>query len=216
MDCETLGRASALTILIRNAEVFSYEKPVSILIEGDRISKVATDFSFGADREIDAKGCLVLPTFVEPHVHLDKVLLSEEFGYSPSIGHARGIIKKAKETFTVSSVKDRINRIIRLALKQGVTVIRSHVDIDCIVGLKSLQALNELRRDYSNYVAIQIVANPQEGIFKQEGTEDLLAKSLDSGVDVMGGLPEAEVSTEQSKQHLHIVFSHATEGECRC
>jgi len=210
LDCETLGGASALTILIRNAKVFSHEKPVSILIEGDRISKVATDFSFGADREIDAKGCLVLPTFVEPHVHLDKVLLSEEFGYSPSIGEAREIIKKAKETFTVSSVKDRINRVIPLALKQGVTVIRSHVDIDYIVGLKSLQALNELRRDYSNYVDIQIVANPQEGIFKQEGTEDLLAKSLDSGVDVMGGLPEAEVSTEQSKQHLDIVFSLAT------
>jgi len=181
------------------------------LIEGDRISKITSNLSFGADKEIDAKGCLVLPTFVEPHIHLDKVLLSEEFGYASSIEQARDIIKKAKESFTISNVKQRIKRVLPLALKNGVTVIRSHVDIDHIVGLKALEALNELRREYSRFLDIQIVANPQEGIIRHEGTEELLFKAMASGADVIGGLPEAETSVDGSKAHLDKVFSIAKE-----
>src|SRR5208337_3469375 len=107
-----LAGAPTVTLIIRKAKLLNREKSVSILIEGDRISKITSDLSFGADKEIDAKGCLVLPTFVEPHIHLDKVLLSEEFGYASSIGQARGIIKKAKESFTISNVKQRIKRVL--------------------------------------------------------------------------------------------------------
>jgi cytosine deaminase len=135
--------------------------------------------------------------------------LSEEFGYSSSIGQAREIIRKAKESFTVANVKERIKKVIPLALKQGVTVMRTHVDIDPIVELKSLQALNELRPQYANHVDIQIVANPQEGIFNLEGTDELLTKSFEWGADVMGGLAEAEVSSEQSKRHLDFAFALA-------
>ena len=202
-----------MSIVIRNAKLLNRAESASILIEGDRISKITSDFSFEADKEIDAKGCLVLPTFVEPHIHLDKVLLSEEFGYASSIGQARDIIKKAKESFTISNVKQRIKRVLPLALKNGVTVIRSHVDIDHIVGLKALEALNELRREYSRFLDIQIVANPQEGIICHEGTEELLFKAMASGADVIGGLPEAETSVDDSKAHLDKVFSIAKEKD---
>ncbi len=202
-----------MSIVIRNAKATGHEEPVSVLIEGDKISKIASDLQFGADKEIDANSCLVLPTFVEPHIHLDKVLLSEEFGYASSIGQAREIIKKAKESFTVSNIKQRIKRVLPLALKNGVTVIRSHVDIDPVVGLTGLDALNELRREYSPLLDIQIVANPQEGIICHEGTEELLYKALESGADVIGGLPEAEKSADDSKEHLDKVFSIAKEKD---
>jgi len=202
-----------MTLLIRNARTLSAEKLVSILIEDERISEVATMPLTGAEREIDAQGALVLPTFVEPHIHLDKALLSEEFGFSSSIGEAREIIKKAKESFTVSSVKERVKKVIPLALRHGVTVIRTHADIDPIVELKSLNALIELRQEYSRFVDIQVVANPQEGILSQEGTEELLLKAMESGADLIGGLPEVEMSTEESKEHLDIVFSIAREKD---
>jgi cytosine deaminase len=202
-----------MTLLIRNARTLAGDKLVSILIEGERISEIAAVPVAGAEREIDARGALVLPTFVEPHIHLDKALLSEEFGFSSSIGEAREIIKRAKESFTVSSVKDRIKKVIPLALRQGVTVIRTHVDIDPIVELKSLDALNEIRQEYSHFVDIQVVAHPQEGILSQEGTEELLFKALDSGADIIGGLPEIEMSADESKEHLDIVFSIAREKD---
>ena len=200
-----------MTLLIRNARTLTSEEPVSILVDGDRILEVATVPLAGAEREIDAQGSLVLPTFVEPHIHLDKALLSEEFGFSSSIGQAREIIRKAKESFTVSSVKERVKKVIPLALRQGVTVIRTHVDIDPIVELKSLNALNELRNEYSRLLDIQIVATPQEGILSQEGTEELLHKALESGADLIGGLPEVEMSAGESREHLDSVFSIARE-----
>ena len=202
-----------MTLLIRNARMISAEKLVSILIDGERISEISSVPPAGADKEIDAQGALVLPTFVEPHIHLDKALLSEQFGFSSSIGQAREIIKKAKETFTVSSVKERIKKVIPLALRQGVTVIRTHVDIDPIVELKSLNALNEIRREYSRFLDIQVVAHPQEGVVNDDGNEELLRKALESGADLIGGLPEVEISTDESKQHLDIVFSIAREKD---
>ena len=200
-----------MTLLIRNARTLTSEELVSILVDDDRILEVATVPLAGAEREIDAQGSLVLPTFVEPHIHLDKALLSEEFGFSSSIGQAREIIRKAKESFTVSSVKERVKKVIPLALRQGVTVIRTHVDIDPIVELKSLNALNELRNEYSRLLDIQIVATPQEGILSQEGTEELLHKALESGADLIGGLPEVEMSAGESREHLDSVFSIARE-----
>jgi len=208
-----LAGAPTVTLIIRKAKLLNREKSVSILIEGDRISKIAADLSFGADTEIDAKGCLVLPTFVEPHIHLDKVLLSEEFGYASSIGEAREIIKRAKESFTIGNIKQRTEEVLPLALKHGVTVIRCHVDVDPVVGLTALNALNELRREYSRFLDIQIVANPQEGIICQEGMEEMLLKAMDSGADVIGGLPEAEISVDESKRHLDKVFSIAREKD---
>lgn len=163
----------------------------------------------GADLQLDARGCLVLPTFVEPHIHLDKVLLSEEIGYSSSISEARDMIKRAKETLTIGSVKERVERVIPLAVKHGVTIMRTHVDVDPIVELKSLHGLYDIRRKYEGLVDLQIVAHPQEGIIHQQGTVELLTRALESGADLIGGLPEAELSADESKEHLEIVFSIA-------
>jgi len=200
-----------MSILVRNATTLLALKPTSILIEGGNIVEVAPDVSAGADTELDAKGCLVLPTFIEPHIHLDKVLLSKEFGYSASIGDAREKIRKAKEEFTVNNVRERIREIMPRAIEHGVTIIRTHVDVDHQVELKSLHALNQIRREYSDRVDLQIVAHPQEGILREEGTEELLFKAIESGADLIGGLPEAEETADSSKQHLDKVFSIAQE-----
>jgi len=200
-------------LLIRNARMIPTQQLQDVLIEDGKISEIAKECSCSADREIDANGALVLPTFIEPHIHLDKVLLAEEFGFSSSIVQARDVIKKAKESFTVSNVKERILKAIPLALMQGVTVIRSHVDIDPVVELKALNALQEVRREYSGLLDVQIVANPQEGIVSKEGTEELLFKALESGADVIGGLPEVEGSVEESRRHLDKVFSIARQKD---
>jgi len=202
-----------LKLLIRNARLLSSKQLSSIIVEDERIFEVSPGSSGSADKEIDAGGSLVLPTFIEPHIHLDKILLAKEFGFSSSIAQARETIKKAKESFTVSNVKERIRSIIPFALRQGVTIIRSHVDIDSIVELKSLSALQEVQSEYSGIVDIQIVATPQEGIVAHKGTEELLLKALDSGAKVIGGLPEAEKSVDDSKTHLDIVFSIAREKD---
>ena len=41
-----------------------------VLIDGDRILKVAPSIEDPADEVIDASGCLVVPGFIDLHVHL--------------------------------------------------------------------------------------------------------------------------------------------------
>ncbi len=62
-----------MTILIQNGHVIDpltrKDGCYDVLIENDRIQKVAEKIAKEADRVIDAKGCYVMPGFIDLHVH---------------------------------------------------------------------------------------------------------------------------------------------------
>src|SRR5579883_2660306 len=137
---------------------------------------------------------------------------SEETREASSISEAREIVKEAKKKFTVSSVSKRIEKVIPLAIENGVTKIRSHVDVDVYAKLVSVEALLSLKKKYSGIVDFQIVAFPQEGLLKDSESLELLRKALDMGADVVGGLPEAELSQDDSKRHVDQAIALAIEA----
>ncbi|MDE7039148.1 MAG: dihydroorotase [Lachnospiraceae bacterium] len=63
-----------MTILIRDGHVVDplgkRDGRYDVLIEGDRIGKVAEHIEAEADRVIEAKGCYVMPGLIDLHVHL--------------------------------------------------------------------------------------------------------------------------------------------------
>lgn len=68
------------TLLIKNGYLLTMDDKDSrfrgdILIEGSRIRKIAPDISLSADKVIDASGRVVMPGFVQSHVHLCQSLL---------------------------------------------------------------------------------------------------------------------------------------------
>ena len=199
-------------LIVRQARLLGEESLHDIKVKDGRITAVsrAGETEFGA-KKIDAEGRLMLPGFVEPHVHLDKVLLAEQVGEAHSIVEARELVKEAKKKFTVSNVTERVEKIIPWIIQSGVIAIRTHADVDNIAGLVSLEALLSLREKYRDKVEIQIVAFPQEGIFKDSSSPELLRKALGMGADVVGGLPEAERSADDSKRHLDFVITLAKE-----
>src|SRR5262249_28183393 len=79
--------------------------------------------------------------------------------------------------------------VLDLAVRSGTTAMRSHVEVDPIVGLKGLHALLPLKREYAAAVDLQLCAFAQEGILQAPGTEELLAQALASGADLAGGVP---------------------------
>jgi cytosine deaminase len=202
-----------LDLVVRDVSLLHSDSTTDIGIEGGRISEVTKSISSHPKLELRGHGGLALPTFVEPHVHLDKVFLAERIGEAKSIQHARRILRKAKESFTISDVKRRAERAIRSAVLEGVTAIRSHVDVDGIVGLKSVKALLELRREYEKFLILQIVAFPQSGLVHEEGVEELLVRALEDGADVLGGIPEAEANSEAGRAHIDRIFKIAAEKQ---
>ncbi len=63
-----------MTILIKNGQVINpatqTNEVLDLLIEDDKVVKMEAGITEKADRVIDAKGCYVMPGFIDMHVHL--------------------------------------------------------------------------------------------------------------------------------------------------
>jgi cytosine deaminase len=158
---------------------------------------------------IDLAGALLVPGFVDGHVHLDKTLLGLPFQphrrgdtIAERIARERELRRELR-----SPVEDRARRLIDQIVAFGTTAVRSHVDIDPDVGLSGLHALLRVR-ETTRAVDIQIVAFPQSGIMISPGVADLLDAAIGEGADLVGGLDPAGIDNDV-EGHLRAVFGIA-------
>lgn len=180
-------------LLLRHARVEDSPDPTDIRIRGGRIEAIgpglAAPDDIGAE-VLDCAGRVVVPGLIEAHLHPDKALLD---GLTPegtgSLADAIRITALLKAGFTYDEVRARAEQVLRMCVLNGTTAIRAHPDVDPVAGLTGLNVLLELRERWAALVTLQVVAFPQEGIFKAPGTEKLLREALDSGADVVGGAP---------------------------
>lgn len=164
-----------------------------------------------AERTIDAEGRLAIPGFIDPHIHLDKVLIAQSVrpNKSGTLTEAIEITWERKRNYSVEEVAERASRVIESAIGNGVTHIRTHVDVDTIGGLTPLEGVALARSRYNDHIDIQIVAFPQEGILRNRGAEALMWQAMDHGADLVGGMPYNEDSYADSVRHIEIAFEIA-------
>jgi len=200
-----------MDLIIRNARLRGESQFKDIGIKGETIAAVENSIEGTAKEEIDAEGHLVTPTFIDPHVHLDKALISEVVreNRTETLTEAIEIIWEKKKHYTDEDIMDRAGRVIQWAVSNGTTYLRTHVDVDTVGGLKPLEGLLKVREAYRDLVDLQIVAFPQEGILQDPGTEDLMYKAMEMGADVVGGMPYNEMTEDDSKRHIEICFEIA-------
>ncbi|MGA2287006.1 amidohydrolase family protein [Bradyrhizobium sp.] len=162
---------------------------------------------------LDAEGRLAVPGFVEPHIHLDKALISERapVNISGTLTEAIEILWEIKRNYKVEEIADRASRVLARALENGISRLRTHVDVDPIGGTRPAEGLIRARERFRELMDIQIAAFPQEGIVKSSGTEALMREVMKRGVDVVGGMPFNEESPADSRRHIEIVFEIARE-----
>ena len=174
-----------------------------------KIAEIGSLAGHPALRVVDCGGRVLTPGLVDAHIHLDKALLSER---APSIegtvAEALRVTAEAKRRFTVEDIGARARRVLDQAVRAGTTAMRSHVEIDPIVGLKGLEALVGLKREYAPAIDLQLCAFAQEGILQSPGTEALLARALEGGADLIGGCPYNDTDAHAQ---IDIVFRLARE-----
>ena len=162
-----------------------------------------------AARVSPARAGAVTPGLVEAHIHLDKALLLER---APSVegtlAEAIRVTGEAKRRFTVEDIRARARAVLDMAVRHGTTAMRSHVEVDPIVGLTGLEASLPLKREYAPALDLQLCAFAQEGILQAPGTEALLAEALRGGADLVGGCPYNDTD---ARAHIDIVFRLARE-----
>jgi cytosine/creatinine deaminase len=187
---------------------------VDVSIHGEHISAV-TPAGEAHERDdsatvVEGGGRLVLPSFVDLHVHLDKAFVREEL--PPHDGTLRGaieVMRERKERYTVEDVADRAARLIRSSVASGVTRIRTHVDVDPAAGLRALEGVRLAAEACRDICDVQIVAFPQEGVIREEAARALMESAVESGADLVGGMPHWEQDPSRQQEHVEFCFDLA-------
>jgi cytosine deaminase len=140
--------------------------------------------------EESAGGRVVIPGFVDSHIHLDKsCILDRCDGREGTLQEAISQVAAAKRGFTEQDVYDRARRTLEKAIVQGTTRMRTHVEVDPRIGLTSFRAIRRLKQDYAWAIDLEICVFPQEGLINDPGAEDLLTAACEQGADLIGGCP---------------------------
>ena len=172
-----------------------------------RIEAIGSLAARAAARTIACDGRAVTPGLVDAHIHLDKALLDDRApSREGSLAEALRVTGEAKRGFTREDISSRARRVLDMAIRQGTTAMRSHVEIDPIVGLTGFEALSALKREYAPAIDVQLCAFAQEGIVKAPGTDALLREALSAGADLVGGVPYVD---PDPRRHVDIVFDLA-------
>jgi cytosine deaminase len=203
----------ALDILIKNVAVWGSEGLRDLAVVGGRFVALPQNAEKSSALVLDAEGRIAVPGFVEPHIHLDKALISERapFNVSGTLTEAIEILWNIKRSYDVDEIAERASRVLAQAIENGVLRLRTHVDVDPIGGTRPAEGLIRARERFRDLIDVQIVAFPQEGIVKSPGTEALMRDVMKLGVDVAGGMPFNEASPADSRRHIEIVFGIAKE-----
>ncbi|MEJ3624079.1 cytosine deaminase [Vibrio vulnificus] len=200
------------TLLIKNAMLKGQEGLQQILIEDGQFTRIEdnnVELSYTGDI-LDAEGGMAVAPFCEPHIHLDTTQTAGEPSWNISGTLFEGIERWAerKEMLSIEDVKSRAKQTLKWQIANGVQHVRTHVDVSDPT-LIALKAMVEVREEMKEWVDIQIVAFPQEGILSYPNGKELLEEAVQLGADVIGAIPHFEFTREYGIESLHYVFELA-------
>ncbi len=168
--------------------------------------------SLSQDYDYQADGKMLMPPFVEPHIHLDCVLTAGVPHYNMSGTLFEGITTwhqyKTTQPLVISDIKERAKTALRLLAEHGVQFVRTHVDVT-EASFKGVQALEELKEEMKGIVELQTVAFPQNGILSVKDGTKLMERAMAMGMDCVGGIPHYEFSRELGVESIHYIFNLA-------
>jgi cytosine deaminase len=179
-------------LIVKNASLPD-GRGMDIACSGGEIVEISPRIDGEALRTIDANGYLVSPPFVDAHFHMDATLSLgiPRLNGSGTLLEGIALWGELKPLLDHETVIERALRYCDLAVSQGLLAIRTHVDV-CDDRLLCVEALLAVRKKVAPYIDLQIVAFPQDGYFRSPTAAANLARALDMGVDVVGGIPHFE------------------------
>lgn len=218
------GRRDLATVTVREGTVESVEAADSGAVpDGTTASVAARDSGAGSVESqgatIDAAGGLVTESFVDAHLHLDKVFTLATLGdqamreyQAGQMGTAMRAIETAsqvKRSQNADSMLELARRTLAMAAYHGTTVVRAFADVDSKAAIRGVEVLCAAREEFAGMVEVQVVAFPQDGIVREPGTADLLRAAMEAGADVVGGIPWIEHTEADMAEHIRCSFDLA-------
>jgi len=215
-----------MDLILKNARRIGTERElIDVGIANGGIAAIEPALAAEAET-IDLGGRLVSSGFVETHIHLDKSCIldrckSERGDLEEAIAEAA----KAKSAFTPEDVYARAVRTLEKAILQGTTHMRTHLEVDPGVGLRGLEGVLPLVKQYAWAIDLQICVFPQEGLLNNPGTDELMVEAIERGCRVVGGAPYTDSNPsgqidrifELAREYdldidMHLDFGASAEG----
>ena len=195
-----------------NARFYRNPDAIEMVVEDGKITDIGTSLP-ECNEKIDLHGKLVLPPYVDPHLHLDYVYTGRnDGGKIKSATLFEGIARwhEIKKTQTKEDVRARALTAIREEVAQGVQFIRTHIDVTD-PKLLGMEVMLELREELKDIVTIQIVSFPQEGMYAYKGGYEKVEEGLKMGADCVGGIPHFEWAREIGEKSVHSIVELAVQ-----
>ncbi|MBD1821338.1 cytosine deaminase [Cyanobacteria bacterium FACHB-DQ100] len=200
-------------LLLRDCQLLrapDVSERVDIAIQAGEIVEIAPHLDATAEIELEIQGYLVSPPFVESHIHLDSALTAGEprWNQSGSLFEGIEIWRDRKQDLSLEDVKQRAIETLKQQALQGVLFVRSHADVS-EQSLTALKALLEVREEVKDWMTLQVVAFPQDGIYGGAKNDELMEEAMRLGADVVGGIPHYELTREDGVRSVNRIFELA-------
>ncbi|ASD24069.1 N-isopropylammelide isopropylaminohydrolase [Cryobacterium sp. LW097] len=159
---------------------------------------------------IEGRGRILLPSFADVHVHLDSTRLGLPFREHTGAPGVWGMMlnDRANWRSAETSIAERTTETLGRMIAHGTTSVRSYAQVDVDAGLDRLQGVLAAKEAHQDRATVEVIAFPQAGLLREEGSFELLEEAMRQGADVVGGIDPCLLDRDPAK-HLDLVFGLA-------
>jgi cytosine/creatinine deaminase len=199
-------------LIIENVRPWGGEASDVVLRDGKVLEIVAHGTASrpeGAE-VLRGEGRLLLPSFSDVHVHLDSTRIGLPFREHTGSPGIWPMVLNDRENWRDAelSAAERATLTLGRMIERGVTRVRSYAQIDVDCGLERFHAVQAAAEAHRDRCEVQIIAFPQAGLLREEGTVPLIDQALREGADWIGGIDPCTLDRDP-KGHLDVVFGLA-------
>lgn len=182
-------------------------------IEDGKITDITNQLPDTHELSIDGQGYLLLPSLKDMHIHIDKTYYGGPWKACTPI--TNGIFTRLDEEKKLlpkllPTAQERAEKMIELYIANGHTHIRTHCNIDPVIGLQNLEATVNALKKYEDVLSYDIVAFPQHGLLRSDSVQ-LVKDAMRNGATLVGGVDPATVDRNIEKS-LYTIFDIANEN----
>ncbi|HEX4432188.1 MAG TPA: amidohydrolase family protein [Frankiaceae bacterium] len=185
---------------------------VDLGIAAERLAAIGDPHTLQAPEVIAADGRLVTESFVNAHLHLDKVYTQARAGQAALAAYTAGsmggamtgieLARAVKNDYDSAWILPNVRQALLEAVRFGTLHIQAFADVDTTGRLEGVRAVLQAREEFKDVLDVHVVAFPQEGVLRDPGAAALCEQALEAGADVVGGIPWIEYSDRDARAHI--------------
>lgn len=172
--------------ILRQARIDDATPLTDIALAEGQITAMAHELSLTAAQEWDLAGRVVLPGLVDAHTHLDKTYFPLH-NQSGTLIEAIAVWRANKRNRSKAQIQATVRRALQTAIANGITAMRSHIDVEARSDLTTVETILELRAEWAAWIDLQLVALGYPGGSAEN--KAVIRSALDMGIDFVGGVP---------------------------